>query len=226
MQRISRRLVAEFLGTFTLVFIGAGVILSNSFPKGSTGMLGIAIAHGLALGVAVTATMAISGGHLNPAVTAGLLAVRRIDLPTAGLYIIAQLLGAAVAAYALEATIPSGVSKVLAVGAPGIAASITLKHAILIEGVLTFLLMSAVMGTVISPESPKVGGFGVGLTLAAAVLFGGPLTGAALNPARAFGPALASGQWVSQGVYWVGPIVGAVLAALVWEKFLLPKSTD
>lgn len=226
MQRISRRLVAEFLGTFTLVFIGAGSILSNSFPKGGSGILGIALAHGLALGVAVTFTMSISGGHLNPAVTAGLLAVRRIDLPTAGLYIGAQLLGAALAAFALEAIIPAGVSKVLAVGTPGIASTITVKHAILIEGILTFLLMSAVMGTVISPESPKVGGFGVGLTLVFAILLGGPLTGAALNPARAFGPALASGQWIGQGVYWLGPILGAVLAALLWEKVLLPKATD
>lgn len=226
MQRLSRRLVAELLGTFTLVFIGAGAVLTNSFPKGGFGMLGVALAHGLALGVAVTFTMAISGGHLNPAVTAGLLTVRRIDAPTAGLYIAAQLIGAVLAAFALEAIIPAGVTKVLAVGTPGIASTITVQHAILIEGILTFLLMSAVMGTVISPESPKVGGFGVGLTLMFAVLLGGPLTGAALNPARAFGPALASGQWVGQGVYWVGPIIGAVLAALVWEKFLLPKATD
>ena len=86
--------------------------------------------------------------------------------------------------------------------------------------------MSAVMGTAVSPAAPKIGGFGVGLTLVIGILFGGPLTGAALNPARAFGPALVSGQWVSQGVYWVGPILGAVVAAFLWEKLLLPKATD
>ena len=86
--------------------------------------------------------------------------------------------------------------------------------------------MSAVLGTVVSPEAPKIAGFGVGLTLFVGMLFGGPLTGAALNPARAFGPALVAGQWISQGVYWVGPILGALVAAFLWEKVLLPKATD
>lgn len=226
MQRMTRRLVAELFGTFTLVFIGAGSVLADKFPKGGFGLLGIALAYGLALAVAMTATMAISGGHLNPAVTAGMLAIRRIDARTAGLYVAAQLLGAVLAAYALQAVFPTGVWKVLATGTPSIAATMTLGTAILIEAILTFLLMSAVMGTAVSAEAPRVGGFGVGLTLAFCALVGGPLTGAALNPARAFGPALASGQWVSQGVYWVGPILGALVAAFLWEKVLLPKATD
>lgn len=226
MHRISRRLVAELFGTFTLVYIGAGSVLADKFPKGGFGLVGISLAHGLALAIGVTATMAISGGHLNPAVTAGLLAVRRIDAKTAGLYVVAQLVGAVLAAYALQATFPPGVTKVLAIGTPSLAATMTTTTAIFTEAMLTFLLVSAVMGTVVSAEAPRVGGFGVGLTLAMAVLVGGPLTGAALNPARAFGPALVSGQWISQGVYWVGPIVGGILAAILWEKVLFPRSTD
>ncbi len=226
MHRMSRRLLAELFGTFMLVFFAAGAVLTTNFPKAGFGLLGIALAYGLTLAVGVTATMAISGGHLNPAVTAAMLAIRRIDLKTAGLYIAAQLLGAVLAAVALKMLLPGGVTKVLALGTPAITASITLGKAIAIEAFLTFFLMSAVLGTAVSPEAPKTGGFGIGLTLLIAVLFGGPLTGAALNPARAFGPALVSGQWISQGVYWVGPLLGALVAAFLWEKFLLPKATD
>jgi len=226
MHRLTRRLVAELLGTFMLVFFGAGAVMTTNFPKADFGLLGIALAYGVALAVGVSATMAISGGHLNPAVTAGMLAIRRIDTKTAGLYILAQLLGAVLAAVALHQILPGGVTKVLALGTPGIAANMTLGNAILAETILTFCLMSAVLGTAVSPEAPKVAGFGIGLTQVIATLIGGPLTGAALNPARAFGPALVSGQWISQGVYWVGPILGALVAAFLWEKVLLPKPTD
>lgn len=223
---MTRRLVAEFFGTFMLVFFGAGAVLTTNFPKADFGLLGIALAHGIALAIGVTATMAISGGHLNPAVTAGMLAIRRIDAKTAGLYIAAQLLGAVIAAMALQFLLPSGVTKVLALGTPALAVNITLGKAIAIEAILTFFLMSAVLGTAVSPEAPKIAGFGIGLTLFIAILFGGPLTGAALNPARAFGPALVSGQWLSQAVFWVGPILGALVGAFLWEKVLLPKATD
>lgn len=223
---MTRRLVAEMFGTFMLVFLGAGAIMTTNFPRGDFGLIGSALAYGLALAVGITATLSISGGHLNPAVTAGMMAIRRIDAKTGILYIVAQLLGATLAAFALKALLPPGVTKVLAIGTPSIAATITLGKAIAIEGLLTFFLMSAVMGTVVSPAAPRIGGFGVGLTLVIATFFGGPLTGAALNPARAFGPALISGQWVSQGVYWVGPILGALLAAFLWEKLLLPSATD
>jgi len=91
------------------------------------------------------------------------------------------------------------------------------------ETVLTFFLVSAVFGTVVNPDAPKIGGFGVGLTLLFDVLVGGPVTGSAANPARAFGPALVSGQWVGQIVYWIGPLLGGILAALLWEYVLLPR---
>jgi MIP family channel proteins len=226
MQRITRRLVAECLGTFMLVFFGAGAVLAANFPKGAFGPLGVAFAYGLAAAVAVSATMGISGGHLNPAVTAGMLAIRRIDAKTGGLYIVAQILGGVLGAWVLSVLIPSGVWKVLSLGAPSITATITLNQAIAIEALLTFVLMSAYLGTVVSAEAPRVAGFGVGVALVVASIVGGPLTGAALNPVRAFGPAVISGVWISQAVYWIGPIIGAVVAAVLWEKVLFPKATD
>jgi len=226
MHGMTRRLLAELLGTFMLVFFSAGAILSTVFPKAGFGLIGIALSAGLAMAVAVSATMGISGGHLNPAITAGMLAVRRIDLKTGALYILAQLAGATLAAVMLRTLVPSGVSSVLMVGTPTIAPTITLVGAMWIEATLAFFLMSSVMGTVVSPESPRIAGFGVGLALVLCVLFGGPMTGAAVNPARAFGPALVSGQWIGQMAYWIGPILGAVVAALLWDKLLLPKATD
>jgi len=223
---MTRRLVAEFFGTFMLVFFGAGAVMTTNFPKADFGLLGVTFAYGIALAIGVSATMTISGGHLNPAVTAGMLAIRRIDAKSAALYVVAQLLAAAVAALVLKSILPSGVTKVLALGTPSIAATTTLGSAIAIEAILTFFLMSAVLGTAVSAEAPRIAGFGAGLTLFIGVLIGGPLTGAALNPARAFGPAVVSGQWVSQGVYWVGPILGALAAAFLWEKVLFPKATD
>ena len=86
------------------------------------------------------------------------------------------------------------------------------------------MAVSAVFGTAVSPDAPRVAGFGIGLVLLFDILVGGPLTGAAMNPARAFGPALVSGQWLGHVVYWVGPIAGAILAALLWQYVLLPKT--
>jgi aquaporin TIP len=171
----------------------------------------------------ITATMAISGGHLNPAVTIGLLVARRTTWQTAVGYIVAQLCGAVLGAMAVKATFPLGVTRPIALGTPSIAGNIQLTQAIALEAILTFFLVSAVFGTCVNSEAPKVGGFGVGLVLLFDILVGGPLTGAAMNPARAFGPALVAGQWVAHGVYWIGPLLGGVAAALQWEHVLLPK---
>jgi MIP family channel proteins len=226
MPALSRRLLAEAFGTYTLIFFGAGSILTTNYPKAGFGLLGIAIAHGLALALGITATMNISGGHLNPAVTLGLFSVRRIDAKAAAGYILAQLAGACLAAYTLKLLLPSGVTKVMSLGTPMIATTVTIGQATAIEAVLTFFLMSAVMGTAVSASAPKVAGFGIGLMLLIGILIGGPLTGAALNPARAFGPALVAGHWVGHLAYWIGPVLGAVVAAFFWEKLLLPKATD
>lgn len=225
MPSLARRLMAEALGTFSFVFIGAAVVVVNGgFPNSGIGLLGIALAHALALSVMISATMMISGGHLNPAVTVGLLVARRIDLMSAVAYIVTQLVAAAVAALLVQWLLPAGAVRAALLGVPVIASTVTLEQAIGIEAVLTFFLMSAVFGTAVSPDAPRVAGFGIGLVLLFDILVGGPLTGAAMNPARAFGPALVSGQWLGHVVYWVGPIAGAILAALLWEYVLLPKA--
>jgi MIP family channel proteins len=224
MPSLARRLVAEALGTFGLVFVGAAVVVVNGgFPNSGIGLLGIALAHAVVLSVMITATMTISGGHLNPAVTIGLLATRRIGPGSALAYIVAQLAAAVLAAFLVKALLPVAAVRNALVGVPVIAGSITLGQAIGLELILTFFLMFAVYGTAVSPDAPRVGGFGIGLVLLFDILVGGPLTGAAMNPARAFGPAVVSGEWVGHIVYWAGPIVGALLAALLWEYFLLPR---
>lgn len=224
MPPLSRRLVAEALGTFGLVFVGAAVVVVNGgFPNSGIGLIGIALAHAIVLSVMVTATMTISGGHLNPAVTIGLLSVRRIDARSAAAYVATQLLAACVAAYLVKLLFPEGAVRSSMAGVPVIASSVTLGQAIGLELVLTFFLVSAVFGTAVSPDAPRVAGFGIGLVLLFDILVGGPLTGAAMNPARAFGPALVSGQWVGHLVYWIGPLVGGLVAALLWEHVLLPR---
>jgi aquaporin Z len=226
MPVIARRATAELLGTFILVFFGCGAVVMDAFPNARYGLMGIALVHAVALAVAVTMTMRISGGHCNPAVTAGLLAIRRISLRDAAAYVVAQLAGAVLAVALLKMLLPAAVASLAAWGTPALQPSVTFGKGIGIEAVLTFVLMSAVMGTVVARNAPKVGGFGVGLTLVFAILVGGPLTGAALNPARAFGPALLSGSMTAHAVYWIGPIVGAVLAAVVWRWLLAEETTS
>jgi MIP family channel proteins len=221
MPSLVRRSLAELLGTFALVFIGVASVATMSFPGASYGILGVALAHGLVMAVMVTALMGISGGHLNPAVTLGILAARRTDVRSAAAYIVAQLLGAVLAALLIKMLYPPGVVRPISLGTPAIANSIQFHQAIVLEAVMAFLLVSAVFGTCVNPAAPRLGGLGIGLALMFDVLVGGPLTGAAVNPARAFGPALVSGQWVAHAVYWVGPIIGGVLAAVLWEYGLL-----
>jgi aquaporin Z len=225
MPSLARRLTAEALGTFSFVFIGAAVVVVNGgFPNSGIGLLGIALAHAVALSVMISATMTISGGHLNPAVTLGLLAARRIDLLSAAAYIITQLAAACVAALLVKLLFPPNAVRSAVLGIPVIASSVSVGQAIALEAVLTFFLVSAVFGTAVSPDAPRVAGFGIGLVLLFDILVGGPLTGAAMNPARAFGPAVVSGEWVGQPVYWIGPILGGIVAALVWEYFLMPRA--
>jgi MIP family channel proteins len=223
MPSLLRRSLAEAFGTFAFVFVGAASVAERSAPGAAYGLLGVALAHATALSVMITATMAISGGHLNPAVTLGLLAARRTTARTAAAYIPAQLIGAVLGALALKWVFPPAGLRAESLGTPALAANVTFAQAISLEAILTFLLVSAVFGTCVNAEAPKVGGFGVGLVLLFDILIGGPLTGAAMNPARAFGPALVAGQWVAHAVYWVGPILGGLVAALLWEFVLLPK---
>ncbi len=222
MPSLFHRSIAEAFGTFGLVFFGTAVVAAQSMPGGGSGVVGIALAHGLVLALLVTAVLSISGGHLNPAVTLGLVVARRTNLSTAAAYIAAQLVGAVLGAMLLKVVFPIGMVRGMSLGTPTIASSIQFHQAIIMEAVMAFLLVSAVFGTVCNPAAPRHGGLWVGLALTVDILVGGPLTGAAVNPARAFGPALVAGQWVAHAAYWVGPILGGAAAALLWEYLLLP----
>lgn len=221
MPSLARRATAEMIGTGFLIFFGCGSLVMNPFDGAKFGVFGVAMVHAFVLSLGISMTMGISGGHLNPAVTLGLLTIKKIAAPDAFVYIASQLVGALVGALLVRTILPSNVGSVIAYGTPMLQATVTVPQAIAIEAVITFLLMSGVMGTIVATNAPKMGGFGVGLTLIPSVMVAGVLTGAAANPARAFGPAVISGNMTAQAVWWIGPIAGAVIAALLWQKVLL-----
>ncbi len=225
MRDALRHFAAEFIGIFALVFVGGGAIMMARATGDASGLVPVALAHGLILSVMVTAMMRISG-HFNPAVTLGFLATRRIEPIMAGLYILAQLLGAMLAAYALRATFPDVLFTATRGGGQSISLDITGGQALALEAIATFLLMIAVFGTAVDPRAPKVGGFAIGLTVTANTLMIGPLTGASMNPARSFGPAVASGIFEGQWVFWTGPILGAVAGALLYDQLFLPREPE
>lgn len=222
MPSLTRRVVAELLGTFGFVFLGCGAVVANAYPGAAIGINSIALVHGIALAVLVTMTMAISGGLLNPALAVGMFVARRLDAKSTLSYIVAQCVGAVLGALALKLLFPAGIARLVSYGTPLIANTVTLPQAIGIEAVLTFLLMSVVFGTAVAPNAPRVGGFAIGLTVYGCIVVAATLTGPAINPARAFGPALVSGVWVGHVAYWIGPILGAAVAALLWDRVLLP----
>jgi aquaporin TIP len=220
-----RHFVAEFVGIFALVFVG-GAALINAQSRGSgAGLLEVALAHGLIFAVMVTATMRISG-HFNPAITLGFLAARRIEPVMAGVYIVAQLLGAMLAAYALRGLVPEADAMAARLGGQAVASNITGWQAIGLEAFATFFLVFIVFGTAVDPNAPRVGGLAIGLTVTADILAIGPLTGGSMNPARSFGPAVASGIFEGQVVYWTGPILGALVAALLYDTLFLRRGVE
>jgi len=220
-----RHCTAEFVGIFALVFVGGGSIMSTQLSHSGSPLLAAAVAHGLILAIMVTATMRISG-HLSPAVTLGFLVARRIEPMMAMLYIVAQLLGALLAAYALKALFPSDVATATKLGGQALALDVSFGQGVFLEAIATFFLVFAVFGTAVDPHAPKVGGFAIGLTVAADILAIGPLTGGSMNPARSLGPAVASGQYEAQGVYWIGPILGGIAAALLYDTLFLRRGHD
>lgn len=212
--------VAEFIGTFTLIFIGVGSIAGDFINGGHTGLTGIALAHGLAIAVMISATAAVSGGHLNPAVTIGLFCAQKIDAINAFGYVVSQCLGAIAAAALLKLCIPAVVLSAINMGTPSLGANITFNMGLLTEIILTFFLVFVVYGTAVDKRAPKVGGLFIGLTVALDILVGGPITGAAMNPARYIGPALLGGGLDNIVLYWLGPVIGGILAAVTYNKIL------
>ena len=220
-----RHSVAEFIGTFALVFIGGAAIMVARQSGGSVGLLEIALAHGLVLAIMVSALMRISG-HFNPAVTIGFLATRRIEPTMAAVYVVSQILGAVAASYALKSTMPGDLFMATRGGGQSVALDVTAAQAFMLEMIATFFLVIAIFGTAVDPEAPRVGGFAIGLVLTMDILAIGPFTGGSMNPARSFGPAVASNIYEGQLIYWLAPIVGALLAALIYDRLFLPRAPE
>jgi MIP family channel proteins len=232
-----RRGFAEFVGTFTLIFIGAGSILTltkllepatNGSAQalgvyGSLTLVSVALAHGLVIAVMASAVGHISGGHFNPAVTLGFFVTRRLAPTLALVYWSVQLLGATAAALLLRWFFSASVRGPTNLGAPGLGSGISVWQGVVIEGILTFFLVWVVFATAADPGGTfkSIAGLAIGFTITLDVLMGGPLTGAAMNPARAFGPELVSRHWTDAWVWYVGPLVGGAVAALAYERLYL-----
>jgi MIP family channel proteins len=205
-----RPCIAEFIGTFALIFVGIGAIKT----AGGQDTLAIALAHGLTIAAFVSATMHISGGHLNPAVTFGVVCSGHMTWAAAIRYWIAQLLGGTAAALICLSLFGHDV---VVTGTPQLAINLTPAQGILVEAILTFFLVFVVHGTGVDERGRRVAGLAIGATITLDILFGGPLTGAAMNPARVFGPALAAGFWKAHYVYWLGPMLGGALGGFVYR---------
>jgi len=210
---LGRRAVAEGVGTFFLVFAGCGAVVTDAARDGALGTLGIAAVFGLVL-VALIATLGhISGAHFNPAVSFSFFLTRHLPARDLGAYVTAQLAGATAAALALLAVWTSAPAE-LGATVP----SVGLGTAVLYEALMSFLLMLVIIS--VATDTRAVGApaaIAIGATVALDAAFGGPLTGASMNPARSLGPALASGTWTDIWVYLVGPLLGAPLGALVYQ---------
>jgi len=222
-DRAVAALIAEATGTFLFFFVGAGSIVLGDYMAGNggsgPGLLGVALAHGLALAVLVSALGPVSGGHFNPAVTLAVSIMGKLTPLRAGLYVVAQLIGALAAGLALKVVFADA-WHASNIGTPALGAGITPAIGIAVEAVLTALLVLAVIGTAVDPRAPRIGGLAIGLAVAADILVGGPLTGAAMNPARWFGPAVAAGAYADWYVWWIGPAIGAAVAALLYRSAL------
>jgi MIP family channel proteins len=227
MYNVPQKLTAEFIGTFALIFFGAGSICADQFlhGAGSPGLFGIALAHGLAIAIMVSSLGHISGGHFNPAITIGFWVTKRVSTLDAVLYWAAQLAGAIAAAYLLKAIVPDETWRAVWLGTPALVRDFPVWSAIVLEGITTFFLVLVVFATAVDDKGTfrAIAGFGIGLTISLGILVAGPFTGAALNPARSFGPALAAGHWANWGVYWVGPLAGGFLAGFLYDSLYLKK---
>ena len=217
-----RPAVAEFIGAFTLTFIGAGAVVA-AHGIHDPSLIGVAIANGLAIGVMVSAFGHISGGHFNPAITFGFLITRRIKPALGVVYWVAQFGGAAFAALMIDVLIPKVSTEPVSLGVPALGNGVGAGSGAVLEGFMTFLLVTVVFASAVDPRGTfkSIAGLAIGLTISIDVLFGGPFTGAAMNPSRAFGPQLVGDHWANGWVWYVGPIVGGAVAALLYEFLYL-----
>lgn len=218
---MAQRLTAEVIGTFTLIFIGAGSIVMT----GGGDLVAIALAHGLAIATMVSAVGHVSGGHFNPAVTVAAWATRRMGSGAAVAYVLAQLAGGALGALALRWLTPGQFWEPVALGTPLVNPLLTDWQAIALEAVLTFFLVWVVFATALDPEGAfgKIAGLAIGLVITMDTLAAGPLTGAAMNPARSFGPAIVTGELTGIWVYVLGPVIGGTIAAMLYDLGIMRR---
>jgi aquaporin TIP len=215
----TRKVIGEFIGTFMFVFA-----VSMSVALTQVGFFGIAIAQGLALGVIVSSFAHISGAHFNPAVTLGALLTRRIGPVLAVLYWLAQFGAAALGALVAKVLLPDQIHNSL--GAPTLAPQIDRWQGLLLEALLTFFLVWVVFATAMDSRGvfPAIAGLGIGLIVTVDILMAGPLTGAAMNPARTFGPELVQNHWTSSfWIWYAGPLLGGAIAALLYDGLFLSR---
>jgi MIP family channel proteins len=205
-------LLAEFIGTFGLVFAGPGAVMFNQISGGAITHVGIAMVFGLVITALIYTFGHTSGAHFNPAVTLGFAAIGDFEWRHVPGYLIAQLLGAVAAAAVLRSTF--GLIGNLGATLP----ATTVTQSFVLELILTFFLMIVIMGAAVDAKAVKgFAGLAIGATVGLEAMFGGPISGASMNPARSFGPALLAGAWASHWIYWVAPILGAVLAAGIYR---------
>lgn len=203
----------EAIGTFTLIFIGAGAIIAT---QGSN-LVAIGLAHGLAIGLMVAATGHISGGAFNPAVALALAIARKMSAAKAATYVVAQLVGAALAAVLLKTVFPDALTSAVQLGVPAVGHGFSTTNALVAEIVTTFFLAYVIFGVAIDKRGPStIAALAIGLTVTMDILATGPVSGAAMNPARWFGPALVQAQWTNAWIWIVGPCIGATVAAAVY----------
>ncbi len=212
--------IAEMIGTFLFFFVGIGAAVQVG--PDAAGLIVVALAHGVVLAVLVSSLGAVSGGHFNPAVTFAVWIAGQIPGRRAAAYVLAQLIGGLAAALAVRAFVPAAAGG--NVGLPALGAGVDPIAGIAIEAILTVVLLIAVFGTAIDPRGPKVGGLAIGFAVAADIMMGGPLTGAAMNPARWFGPAAVAGVWDNSYVWIIGALLGAAAAALAYRFVFLPEA--
>lgn len=242
---ITKKFIAELIGTFFLVFFGTGsavvtLLIDDGVDHGAAGIgllggLGDWLAIGLAFGLTVMACIylfgKISGAHLNPAVTIGLLVSKNISLTDSVYYIVAQVIGATLGSLLLFVCLGAPAVTIGGLGATAPGLSVGYIPAMIAECIGTFFLMLVVMGVAVDKKAdPGVAGISIGMTVAAVIIVLGAFTGASINPARTFGPYLmdtllgGANLWGFFPIYLVGPIVGAILAALVYSY--LAKGND
>ena len=207
-----KRCVTEAIGTACLVFAGTGAIVINEVSGGAIGHVGIALTFGMVVAAMIYSTGHISGAHINPAVTLGFAITKNFPWKEVPYYWVSQIIGAVLASGALSlmfgtignmgATVPYGSD----------------IQSLALEIILTFILMFVIMA--MATDIRSVGGaaaVAIGMTVALEAMFAGPISGASMNPARSFGPALLSSEWASHWLYWVGPMAGASIGATVYH---------